>query len=329
MSGRRKKHAHEEHHVDERWLVSYADMITVLMALFIVLYAMSTVDQKKFDELKNSLATGFGVTKTAKLDENKAIVPKQFVSKDGAGFSNSTIALMQVSKEITDELKAAGLGAKVKVQTGTNSITISLVGSSTYFEGNDADLSRNALSVLKKLSPTLEKHAGEVTIEGHADPRGSAGRWGDDWNLASARANSVRAWLTSHDAVDPANVSVVSFGSEHAKKGTSQKAIEHNRRVDIVLHTVQVASVPAAETSTASSSGHGESSSGGHGKSSSGGHGESSSSDHGATSSSDHGSSSSSGHGEAASSGQGASSSGHDSAPAKDASHVETKSSGH
>ena len=62
MSGRRRKHAHAEHHVDERWLVSYADMITVLMALFIVLYAMSTVDSHKFDQLKNSLATGFGVT---------------------------------------------------------------------------------------------------------------------------------------------------------------------------------------------------------------------------------------------------------------------------
>ena len=259
MSGRRKKHAHEEHHVDERWLVSYADMITVLMALFIVLYAMSTVDQKKFDELKNSLASGFGVTKTAKVDANTGIVRKEDVVKKGSGFSNSTIALMQVAKEITDELKSAGVAGKVKVATGSNSITISLVGSSTYFDGNDADLSANALQVLKKLSPTLHKHAGQVTVEGHADPRGSAGRWGDDWNLASARANSVRAYLTDHQAVDPANISVVSFGSEHAKKGTSATAIEHNRRVDIVLHSVQVATPAASETKTETASGeHGE-----------------------------------------------------------------------
>ena len=269
MSGRRKKHAHAEHHVDERWLVSYADMITVLMALFIVLYAMATVDQKKFDELKNSLATGFGSTKTAKIDQSDAIVQKQFVKKSGAGFSNSTIALMQTAREIQDELKTAGLMGKVKVATGSNSITLSLVGSSTYFAGNDADLSPNALHVLKKLSPTLEKHAGKVTVEGHADPRGSAGRWGDDWNLASARANSVRGYLTGHKAVDPADVSVVSFGSEHAKKGESAATVEHNRRVDIVLHTVQVATAPAAtekKTETASG-GHGESAekeSGGH-----------------------------------------------------------------
>ena len=73
--GKKKKRSHEEEHENhERWLVSYADMITVLMALFIVLYALSTVNQKKYDELKNSLASGFGSTKSTKVDESKGIV---------------------------------------------------------------------------------------------------------------------------------------------------------------------------------------------------------------------------------------------------------------
>lgn len=253
MSGRRRKGHHEEHHVDERWLVSYADMITVLMALFIVLYAMSTVDQKKYDELKNSLATGFGVTKTAKVDENKGVVRPEDVKKNGSGFSNSTIALVQVAKEIQDELKAAGLQGKVSVKTGSNAITISLVGSSTYFDGNDATLRPQALTVLKALSPTLHKHAGTVSVEGHADPRGSAGIWGSDWNLAAARANSVLEWLIDHDSVDPADISSVSFGSENAKPADTAAAIEHNRRVDIVLHSVQV-NAPAAEPEVAAAS---------------------------------------------------------------------------
>ncbi|WP_375387804.1 flagellar motor protein MotB [uncultured Amnibacterium sp.] len=263
MSGRRRKGHHEEHHVDERWLVSYADMITVLMALFIVLYAMSTVDQKKFDELKNSLATGFGVTKSTTVDENKGVVRPEDVKKDGAGFSNSTIALQQVAREIQDELKTSGLASDVKVTAGTNAITISLVGSSTYFEGNDATLQPHALEVLQKLSPTLHKHAGQVTVEGHADPRGSAGKWETDWNLASARANSVLTWLIDHRSVNPADISSISFGSENAKKADTAEAIEHNRRVDIVLHSVSIpAAAPAADTEkTASeeSSSHGSS----------------------------------------------------------------------
>jgi chemotaxis protein MotB len=255
VSGRRRKGHHEEHHVDERWLVSYSDMITVLMALFIVLYAMSTVDQKKYDELKNSLATGFGVTKSAKVDENKAIVPKKYVAKGGAGFSNSTIALMQVAKEIQDELKTAGVGSKVTVKAGTNAITISLIGSSTYFDGNDADLRPDAIGVLSKLAPSLKKHAGTVTVEGHADPHGSAGIWQNDWNLASARATSVLLYFVEHKDLDPANISTVSFGSENAKSGTGAAAIEHNRRVDIVLHSVQVSTAITDDSATATASG--------------------------------------------------------------------------
>jgi chemotaxis protein MotB len=246
VSGRRRKGHHEEHHVDERWLVSYADMITVLMALFIVLYAMSTVDQHKYDELKNSLATGFGVTKSAKVDENKAIVPKKYVTKDGSGFSKSTIALMQVAKQIQDELKAAGVNGKAVVKAGSNSVTISLIGSSTYFDGNQANLRPEALKVLRVLSPTLHKHAGSVTIEGHADPRGSSGSYGNDWNLAAARANSVLVWLVDHNALDPADISSISYGSEHAATASSASAIEKNRRVDIVLHSVTLDSTATA-----------------------------------------------------------------------------------
>lgn len=246
MSGRRRKGHAEEHHVDERWLVSYADMITVLMALFIVLYALSTVNQKKYDELKNSLASGFGTSSSTKVDQSKGIVRKQDVAKKGAGFSNSTIALMQTAKEITDELKAQGLAGKVTVKAGSKAITLSLVGSSTYFGGNDAQLSPQAIRVLQKLSPTLKKHAGVVTIEGHADPHGSAGQFGTDWQLAAQRANSVGEYLLDDGAVDPADVSFVSLGSQKAKPGDSEAAIEHNRRVDIVLHSVQ----PEAATAT-------------------------------------------------------------------------------
>lgn len=251
MSGRRRKGHAEEHHADERWLVSYSDMITVLMALFIVLYALSTVNQKKFDELKNSLASGFGTKSSTKVDQSKGIVRPQDVTKHGAGFSNSTIALMQAAKEITDELKTQGLAGKVSVKAGSSAITLSLVGASTYFGGNDADLTPQALSTLKKLSPTLHDHAGVVTIEGHADPHGSAGVWGTDWLLAAARANSVGQYLLDDKALDPADVSFVSFGSQHSKAGTSESAIEHNRRVDIVLHSVQVTATTATPAASA------------------------------------------------------------------------------
>jgi chemotaxis protein MotB len=250
VSGRRRKGHAEEHHVDERWLVSYADMITVLMALFIVLYALSTVNQKKYDELKNSLASGFGTSSSTKVDQSKGIVRKEDVAKKGAGFSNSTIALMQTAKEITDELKTAGLQGKVSVKAGSSSITLSLVGSSAYFDGNEATLRPDALSTLSKLAPSIKKHAGSVTVEGHADPHGSAGVFGNDWTLAAARANEVLLYFVDENDIKPTNISSISFGSEHAKAGSSAAATEHNRRVDIVLHTVNTAAAAAGASTT-------------------------------------------------------------------------------
>ncbi|HET6697683.1 MAG TPA: flagellar motor protein MotB, partial [Nocardioidaceae bacterium] len=59
---RRRGHAEEEHLSHERWLITYADMITLLMVLFIVLFAVSQVDQKRFEALKDGMAAGFGQT---------------------------------------------------------------------------------------------------------------------------------------------------------------------------------------------------------------------------------------------------------------------------
>ncbi|WP_144758745.1 flagellar motor protein MotB [Curtobacterium sp. 9128] len=86
--GGRKRGGHDEaEHPDERWMASYMDMITVLMCMFLVLFAMSTVDQQKYIALKTSLATGFGEVKTAKIDTASGTVVKKNEVTDGKGYS--------------------------------------------------------------------------------------------------------------------------------------------------------------------------------------------------------------------------------------------------
>ncbi|ROQ37353.1 chemotaxis protein MotB [Frondihabitans sp. PhB188] len=88
---KRKKHVEEhDEHPDERWMASYMDMITVLMCLFLVLFAMSSVDAQKFAALKESLATGFGQTKSSHVDTaSGTVVDKKDATKEGAGYSKS------------------------------------------------------------------------------------------------------------------------------------------------------------------------------------------------------------------------------------------------
>ncbi len=259
MSGRRRgKGGHgAEFHLDERWMTSYADMITVLMCLFIVLYAMSTVDQKKYDELKNSLASGFGVTNSKKVDLSQGVpVPSELVDKDGAGFTVSAGAskltfTKALAKEVSQAVAKAGGKAKVTVTSA--GVVIGLTGSSAYFNGNRATLRVDAVRVLRAVAPIVAKGSEKVTVEGHADPVGSSGPYATDWDLASARATTVLKYFV-HKGVAPGRISSVSYGSANPGPTRTAAQRQHNRRVDIVLHTLTTAPAPAASTAKAETS---------------------------------------------------------------------------
>jgi chemotaxis protein MotB len=261
-SGRRRgKGGHgSEFHLDERWMTSYADMITVLMCLFIVLYAMSTVNSHKFDQLKNSLASGFGVTNSKKVDLSKGVpVPKELVDKDGAGFTAGTTAMelqltKSLAKEIASAIKKSGGRATVKVTS--QGVVVGLVGSSSYFDGNRATLRRDAVTVLRAMAPVVQRGSEQVTVEGHADPHGSSGPFATDWDLASARATTVLKYFVAK-GLEPKRISAVSYGSARSTTAESVASQEHNRRVDIVLHTrstTTAATTAAVEAASAKSS---------------------------------------------------------------------------
>ena len=85
---KRRGEDHGEEHPDERWMASYMDMVTVLMCMFIVLYAMSSVDQQKFEQLRASLATGFGSVETATVDTAEGtVVPAEYANDEGESFT--------------------------------------------------------------------------------------------------------------------------------------------------------------------------------------------------------------------------------------------------
>src|SRR3954471_13399792 len=121
MSGHRRRRGGGhggEFHVDDRWMASYMDMVTVLMCLFIVLYAMSSVDQTKFEKLANSLATGFGATPSVTVDTAEGVVvPADMVDDQGEGFTPAQLAqqqidgLEQVEQQVSAQLAAAGVAA--------------------------------------------------------------------------------------------------------------------------------------------------------------------------------------------------------------------------
>jgi chemotaxis protein MotB len=229
------------------------DMVTVLMCLFIVLYAMSTVDANKFEKLRNSLATGFGAVASETVDTaSGTVVPPELMNKDleafaanqAAGETSSQASLAEALKEV-DRLKeieakmkaglaAAGLTENVEFQIDQRGLTVKLVGSQTFFEADRPELTTRATQVLRVISPILGPAALEIMVEGHAANGVTA--YPSTWELSSARAVNVLRFMVDRGGIHQGSIGAVAFGSaRQVNDDSTPELMELNRRVDIVV----------------------------------------------------------------------------------------------
>jgi len=250
--GRGHKGGHEEAHADERWLVSYADMITVLMCLFLVLFAMSSVDADKYAQLRDSLATGFGVTPSTSVDSAVGvIVDPDVVDEDGIGFTAASTEedleeekgqklKKEVEKfdaliaQITANLAAQGMQDQVSYSIDERGLTVKLLGGQTYFAGDSAVLQSGALIAIDAIGGALTGVPNHVSVEGHIDPYGQGSPALNDWELAGARSTAVLRRFVETGIISPERISSTSFGGVHPEVD-GESAL--NRRVDIVILT--------------------------------------------------------------------------------------------
>lgn len=227
-----KKREHEsEHSNSERWLLSYADFITLLMIFFVVMYSMSTVDKNKFQQMAQYLGAVFG-------NGN----PTQITSKDG-GLSgllpdmqnNPKIELNETMQRLEKYIEENKLEPAATIRMDERGLVVSL-NESLLFKSGSADVGAEAATMLSKITNAIIMLPNYVRIEGFTDnvPINTA-RFPSNWELASQRAINVMDILISN-GLEPAKVSAVSYG-EHRPEVPNDTP-EHrqlNRRVDIVI----------------------------------------------------------------------------------------------
>lgn len=222
-------------------MASYMDMVTVLMCMFIVLFAMSTVDQDKFDRLRNSLATGFGAVTSETVDvASGTVVPPERKLDDAESFSSLELAMKEVDRltalrqQMESALKADQLEANVQFQINERGLTVKLVGSQAFFLPDRPDLTGRASQVLDTISPALAQTGLEIMVEGHAANGITA--YPSTWELSSARSVNVLRYLVDRGGVGPGRIGAVAFGSARQVNDDSTEALmELNRRVDVVV----------------------------------------------------------------------------------------------
>lgn len=230
----------EEHHVDERWMASYMDMVTVLMCLFIVLFAMSTVDVKKYDELKNSLATGFGQVDHGKIDNSVGVVDKTGVPTEKQDVSDLQAAEREVDKlaalkaQMNANLTAQGLGGTVSFVIDQRGLTVKLVGSQSYFLPDSPVLQEQTVRILGAIAPVIAPIPEEIAVEGHCANLYTA--YASTWELSSARSTAVLRDLVETGGVAGKRIGAVGYGSARQVNNDQTEAEhEENRRVDVVV----------------------------------------------------------------------------------------------
>lgn len=242
---RRKKHE-EEHENHERWLVSYADFITLLFAFFVVLYSVSRVDNKRMAQAVQSIQWamhfgGSGGTGALPIFDGP-------VSNGGGPALNSgtmnqqpherAIELIRkrIERHIKPFLMERSTKTTVNVAVEGRRLTVRLAATE-FFDPGQAALRPQILSILDAIAAELVPLERTLRVEGHTDETPLGGeRYRNNWDLSAARAATVVTYLEAAHRARPELLQAVGLGSAHpvSREGT-EEARERNRRVELVI----------------------------------------------------------------------------------------------
>lgn len=232
MSRRSSRRRHEAPRVNhERWLVSYADFITLLFAFFTTMYAISTVDARKLSNMVDSMQQAFD------SEGRPRPVLDMAPPRLGDGRTGSRPTNLQREQQLADLLRTRLAGDAVDVELDPRGIVVSMREAGSFTTGS-ADLAPAAREVLATLADTLGADpAMKLRVEGHTDDVPiQTGRFASNWELSTARATSVVTHLVQQLGITPARLSAAGYGEFHPRvPNDSDASRARNRRVDIVI----------------------------------------------------------------------------------------------
>ncbi|MGB6059443.1 MAG: OmpA family protein [Microthrixaceae bacterium] len=271
---KRRPHAedHEEHVNHEAWVIPYADMLTLLMGLFLVLWAIGNEDLAKMKEFSESFRSEVGIVQKggpgmgpgdgAGSAPTKEKLPEEALSKAelekaGQALDREAAALAAAKGEnqqlsqaesiIRERAAAAGVSAAISFRREDRGLIVSIVSDDVLFAPGSADLRADGRVALDVLAGALNELPNRISIEGHTDniPISTA-KFPSNWELSTARAGTVLRYLVDFHGLD--KTKVVAGGYAEQRPLEPNETVEgraRNRRVDIaVLSSVGSPAVP-------------------------------------------------------------------------------------
>lgn len=247
----------------QRWVTTYSDVVTLLLAFFVLLFAMSEVDPERFEQLVQGLEEPFGnpgnsavLPASDGILENRGPAPtsppppnaaesEQDPKDDEPGGEQGPeeppllvdqSELIPVEEELRRALAEAGFEHAADLEINERGLVVSIATDGLLFSSGSAELREEGVELLAAIAPALLEIANPVQIEGHTDDVPYAGGGYDNWNLSSDRALSVLRLLGEEHDMEPARLGATGFASfRPVEPNDSPAGRAANRRVELVV----------------------------------------------------------------------------------------------
>ncbi|GAA0076518.1 flagellar motor protein MotB [Clostridium sp. CTA-5] len=233
----KKKKEHHEEHVDETWLIPYADMLTLLLALFIVMFAMSKVDNQKLQQASeqfsvifssNSGLIGQGGNQSAPIENSPTPEVSPAATEDGK--------MTEVKQMLEKEIKQEGYSDKVKVDLNEGGLEVA-IQDVILFNSGDANVLKDVSPLLLKISGMLKGLDNNIKIVGHTDNVPiSNSNFRSNWDLSAIRAINVMNFMVSSGGITQDKISIEAYADQKPKfDNSTEDGKAKNRRVEIFV----------------------------------------------------------------------------------------------
>jgi chemotaxis protein MotB len=224
----------------ERWLISYADLITLLFAFFVVMYAISVVNEGKYKVFSVSLGDAFSRTSTSSSyqpGQAQAILPIPTVLEKRRmdALKREKESLTRLARDLSSTLAPLVREGKVRVTQNSRGVTVE-INASVLFDPGEARLTPESDEALRALAVQLRNDSHAVQVEGHTDPTPIANaQFPSNWELSAVRAGSVvRLFIDS--GVAPERLTVVGHGANiPVAPNATAEGKARNRRVAVTI----------------------------------------------------------------------------------------------
>jgi chemotaxis protein MotB len=214
-----------------RWLLTYADMITLLLALFVILFSISTVDRVKLQRLAHDISGGFNADDAINNPPNGGSTGVQ----PGNGAKDTDLS--RIDAHLQTYIWMNSLESEVSTRIDRRGLVITLLADQSLYASGSADLppkTKRLLDEIDRLFATTRSH---LRVEGNTDSVPiQTTMYPTNWELSAARATGVTRYLVEERHVSPLRVSLAGYGEYRPRAdNASPQSRRFNRRVDIVI----------------------------------------------------------------------------------------------